>query len=377
MSGLLDITANKSESWWKIVDGRVVYYKSITKTFYLPAIARKFNGDSNITTSTGSSGGASSSSGISSTGGINGGSNYLVDIWADLDKTAKTVAAGAQVAVNPSAGSITVTGTPFQVRHMEDWVKDLSNQLSQQVSISLQIYNVKLNSEDNYNWNPAVIFKGATGVLGFSLTGIQAPAVTSGITGLNFGVSILDNALSGKTTEYSGSQLAFKALSTIGSVTEKINRTVITLNGQSVPIQVANTQGYLASSSSTVTANVGVTTASIPGSLTTGFTAMLLPRIVNGKVILSMAMSQSVSNGFTSVGDPGARIQTPNFDNNTFEQSVSLTPGSALLLTDLQQDNTSSINNGVGTATNYALGGGIDKVLNKQIQAIVITAKIL
>lgn len=377
LSGLLDITASKSNSWWKVVDGRVVYYKSITKTFYLPAIARKFNGDSTITTSTGASGGSSSSSGISTSGGINSGSNYLVDIWADLDKTAKTVAVGAQVAVNQSAGSITITGTPFQVRHMEDWVKDLSSQLSQQVSISLQIYNVKLNNEDNYNWDPAVIFKSATGVFGYSLSGIQAPAVTAGTTPLSFGVSVLNNALSGKTTQYSGSQLAFKALSTIGHVTEKINRTVITLNGQPVPIQVANMQGYLASSTTTVTPNVGATTALTPGSITTGFTAMLLPRIVNGKVILSMAMSQSSSNGFTSISSGGSTIQNPNIDSNTFQQSVSLTPESALLLTDLQQDNTTSINNGVGNAKNYALGGGIDKVLNKHIQAIVITAKIL
>lgn len=378
LSGLLDITASKSGSWWKIVDGRVVYYKSITKTFYLPAIARRFIGESTITTSTGASGsGSSSSSGISSTGGINSGSNYLVDIWADLDKTAKTVAAGAQVSVNESAGSITITGTPFQVRHMEDWVKDLSSQLSQQVSISLQIYNVKLNNEDNYNWDPAVIFKSATGVLGYSLSGIQSPAVTSGTTPLSFGVSVLNNALSGKTTQYSGSQLAFKALSTIGHVTEKINRTVITLNGQPVPIQVANIQGYLASSTTTITSSVGATTALTPGSITTGFTAMLLPRIVNGKVILSMAMSQSSSNGFTSISSGGSTIQNPNVDSNTFQQSVSLTPDSALLLTDLQQDNTSSINNGVGTAKNYALGGGADKVLNKQIQAIVITARIL
>ena len=381
LSGLLDVAANKSSAWWKVIDGKVSFYRTETKTFYLPAIARKFTGDNTITTSTGgsSSGGAggATSSGATSAGGANSTSNYSVDIWADLDKTAKTVGSGAQVSVNQSSSSITVTGTPAQIRHVEDWVRGLSDQMSQQVAISVRVYSIKLTNEDNYNWSPSVIFKAASGVLGYSIKGPQTPLVVSGNTPFNLGVSLLSNATSGNSTQYSGSQLAFQALSTLGHVVENINQTVVTLNGQPAPIQMATQQGYLASSSTTQTANVGSTSTLIPGTITTGFTAMFLPRIVNGKVILGMTMVNSSSNGFTNISSGGSTIQNPNIDSNTFQQSVSLTPGDALLLTGLQRDNGSANKSGVGSPDNYVLGGGVDNNMGKQVVAIVITAKIL
>jgi len=381
LSGLLDVAANKSSAWWKVVDGRVVFFRTETKTFYLPAVARKYSGDSTIVSSSGGNSTTSSTSGVSSgatsSGGANSVSNYIVDIWTDLASTAKTVGAGAQVTVNQSAGSVTVTGTPLQVRRVEEWVKSLGDQLSQQVAISVQIYSIKLTNESNYNWNPNVIFKSASDVLGFSITGPQVPAIVSGKTPFNLGVNILNNTSSGKTSQYSGSDLAFQALSTLGKVIENINQTVVTLNGQPAPIQIANQQGYLASSSVTVTANVGTTASLTPGTVTTGFTAMFLPRIVNGKVILGMTMTNSSSNGFTTSTSGGSTIQNPNIDTSTFQQSVSLTPGDALLLTGLQRDSGSVNKSGVGTPDNYALGGGVGTGSGKQVVAIVITAKIL
>lgn len=374
VSGLLDIVANKTSSWWHVVDGRVSFYQSETKTFYLPAIARKYVGDSTIA-STSSSSGTGSSSQASS--GANSISTYTIDFWADVEKTAKAVASGAQVSVNSSSSSITVTGTPSQVRHVQEWTRGLADQLSQQVAVSVQIYSVKLKNEDNYNWNPSVLFKPASGLFNINLAGPQSPSVVSGANPLKLGVSIISNAISGRSTQYNGSQLAFQALSTIGNVIENLNQTVVTLNGQPAPIQIANQQGYLASSATTLTPNVGATTTLTPGNITTGFTAMFLPRIVNGKVILGVTMTNSTSNGFTTTTSGGSSISSPNIDVNTFQQSVSLTPGDALMLTGLQRDALSASKSGVGKADNYALGGGVDNSTNKQVVAIVITAKIL
>lgn len=377
LSGLLDDAANKAGVWWKFADGRISFYRTETKTFYLPAIANKSSGSSSISASSGASGSGSNTS--TTAGGAAATSNYVVDVWGDLEKTAKTVGGSAQVVANASAGSLTVTGTPTQVRNVEEWVKNLSDNLSQQVAITVHVYKVKVTNEDNYNWNPSVVFKSLTANYGFTLAAPQAPAVVSGMTPMNLAVNVLQTA-TGATAQLSGSQLAFQALSTLGRVTETVQQTVVTLNGQPAPLQVANQTTYLAST--TMGAATAIGTAPVPptltpGTITTGFTAMFLPRIVNGKILLVMNLTSSSLIGLGSVGSGGSNIQTPNVDLSTFQQSVSLTPGAALLLTGLQQDNGKTNRSGVGSPNNFAFGGGVDDNVGKQLIAIVITAKVL
>lgn len=364
VAGLLDIAANKAGVWWKFVDGKVVFYRTETKTFYLPTNSRKSTASSSITTSSESGSGASVTS------------DYLVDVWSDIEKTAKAVSSGAQVYANPSAGSLTVTGTPAQVRVVEDWIKGLTAQLSQQVAITIHMYLVKMTNEDTYNWDPSVVFSKASGTYGFSISPPTQLIPTGGATPATLGVSVLTGA-PGKWGQYSGSQAALLALSTLGNVSETLQQTVITLNGQPAPIQVANKQGYLVSSVTTQTANVGSSTTQVVGTITTGFTATFLPRIVNGKVVLNMTMITSTLNGITTVGTAESPVQAPNIDVNTFHQSVSLTPGDALLLTGLQQDKSHMANNGVGTPENALLGGGVNNTTSKSMIAIVVSAKVL
>lgn len=375
VSGLLDIAANKGGVWWKFVEGKVVFYRTETKTFYLPTNSRKSLGNSTIATNSGGSGGAASSGSISSSG-ASITSDYTVDVWGDMEKTAKAVGGSAQVVANASVGSLTVTGTPAQVRAVEEWIKGLTEQLSQQVAITVRMYRIKVTKEDTYNWDPSIVFKKAAGTYGFTLTPGTALIPISGATPVGLGVSVLAGAPGG-WGQYSGSQAAFQALSTLGDVSETMQETFVTLNGQPAQKQIANQQGYLASSATTQTANVGSTTTQTPGTITTGFTATFLPRVVNGKIILSMTMTNSSLIGITTVGTAASPIQTPNVDQNTFQQNVSLTPGDALLLTGLQQDKSKSSNSGVGSATNVLLGGGINNNTDKSMIAIVISAKVL
>jgi type IVB pilus formation R64 PilN family outer membrane protein len=372
LSGLLDVVANKSGVWWKFSDGRLIFYRTETKTFYLPAISRKSAGGSSITTITGTG-----SAGTTASGGATSTSDYMVDVWGDLEKTARTVGGGAQVVANASLGSLTVTGTPTQVRDVEEWAKNLSDNLSQQVSITVNIYSVNVTHEDNYNWSPSVVFKSLSA--GVTLAGPQVPAVLSGLTPLNIAATVLQTA-TGNAANYSGSQLAVQALSTLGQVTETMRQTVVTLNGQPAPMQVANQQSYLASTTPGAATTIGaapVPPTLTPGQITTGFTGMFLPRIVNGKILMTMHMVSSTLKNMGSAGSGGSFIQTPNVDTSTFPQSVSLTPGDSLLLTGLQLDNGSSNHSGVGSPSNYALGGGADNSTGKKLIAIVITAKVL
>ena len=380
LNGLLDQMAQKTGVWWKFSDGKAIFFRSESKTFYLPTIARSFEGKSTITTNStsasGSSSGGTSSASASATSssGADSVSHYDVNLWKDIETTAKTVGKGADVAVNAAAGSITVTGSPAEVRHMEQWVKTLSDQLSQQIQIDIDIYTVAVDSEENYSWNPNVIFK-STGNLGFNVAGISAPTVLGAATAMNIGASVINSS------NYAGSTAAVKALSTIGKVTQKLHQQAIAMNGQPTPIQDAKQQSYLAQSGTTNTANVGSTTTLTPGSFTVGFTAMFVPRIINGKVVLGMSMTNSVLNSLKTItsgsGSNQSSIQTPDIGTTTIQNTVTLTPGDALLLTSLANDTGSNQNNGVLSPFFYLLGGGFDSASGKKIVAIVVTAKVL
>lgn len=380
LAGLLDVAANKAGAWWRWENGQVVFYRTRSRTFYLTAIAEKFNANSTITTnsdaggnsSNGSdiSGGTTSQSSLSSSGGIMANSIYTVDFWTDVQKTLTSVADGASIAVNPSARSVTVTGSPAQVGQVADWVKNLNDQLAQQIEITVRTFKVKVDHADNYNWNPSVIFK-ASDVVGLTLSGAQAPAIASGMTAAQLGLAVTGNG------RFDGSTAALQALSTLGEVVEINKQTAVTLNGQPILLQSANTQGYIASVSSVATANAGTTTTLTPDSVTAGTTWVFLPQISNGKIILGMNLTRSVNNGFTSFTSGEMTVQTKNVDSDSYKQSVSLTPGDALLLSTLTQETGSTNKSGTGSPNNPILGGGFANVRGSTLTGVVITVRIL
>jgi type IVB pilus formation R64 PilN family outer membrane protein len=389
VSGLLDVVAEKEGVWWKFEDGRVQFYRTMTKTIYMPAIGKHSNIKSSIIASGGpttgvSTGqlttGSSSGDGGTSTGSSAVTSDYDIDIWKAIANTAKTVAGGsgpgaAQISASASLGGVTVTGTPTQVRHVEEWAKSLSDNLSQMVKITVTLYTVTLNAEDNYAWNPQVAFNKLSSVYGLSLGGASIPPVASGLSPFALGAKVLNTGSS--TSSLNGSQLVFNALSTLGKVSSVKTWSMVALNGQVGTVQLANQVTYAAQSGSTATANVGTTSTLTPGVVTTGLTGTIQPRIINGKITLAMDLTDSVLNGIATFTSGGSSIQEPSISVSALPSSVSLTPGTELLATGVTQNNGAVTKNGTGSASNPVLGGGTDATTGQTLIAVDISAEVM
>jgi len=392
VKGLLDYAANEEGLWWKLDDGAVEFYRTVTKTFYIPIINRKSNGNSSIVSQTGGSGsssgsgsagglgGASSGSGGSGSSGSSGSSNdndsYDIDFWKNIDQTVKAIAGAnggsdAEVAADASLMSITVTGSPMQVKKVETWAKGITDRFSQQILLTMQSYSVTLSNEDNYNFSPTTIFNKMSTKYGLSLASAGAPPVTGSLA------PMIVSATGGSGSKFSGSEVAFSALSTLGHVSEGITQSVMTMNGQPASIQVANQVTYLASSGSSLVANAGSSSQLTPGVVSSGLTVKFHPYVVNGKVLVTVDMSDIVLNGIDQITSDGSTIQTPNTSPTTFEESASLTPGSAMVLSTIKIDNSAVNRSGTGSAFNPLLGGGVDGTRGKKLVAIVITARVL
>ncbi|MDA8153085.1 MAG: PilN family type IVB pilus formation outer membrane protein [Acidithiobacillus sp.] len=409
VAGLLNYVTAKDGLWWKYRNGAVHIYRTETETFSIPALAWSTKASGSIIAAAGASG--SGSSGGMMGGGMMGGGSAMggvggamglssgssqgnistgttdivntsdVNVWKNLEKTAQTVAGGAaRVMADSSTGTLTVTGTPPQISQVRQWVRGLTRQLERQVIISVHVYNVQMNSGQNYGLNLSGVFNNIGKQYGVSLQGVAPPTATGGgmsnTTPMALGANVLSSA-SGAMSQYSGSQVAVQALATLGNVTQVFSRSAMSMNGEPAPIQVAQQTSYLAENSTTQTANVGATSGLIPGTVTTGFTAIFLPRIDNGQVLLGMNMTISNLVSLNTISSGQESIQVPTVDSSTFQQSVSLKPGQTLLLTGYSQSGGDTSHNGVGSPYLPLLGGGANASTSKQMIAIVITAKIL
>jgi len=391
LSGLLDQVDSGLGVYHRVrEDGSILFFSTETKSFSIPALnwATNNKGQISSASSTGSSGGGGSgpsggSGGAISTSGtgqITVSNETTVDVWKSLQATAQSVAgAGAQVVADSSNGMLIVTGTPPQMARVSSWVRELSQSLQRQVAIDVKVYSINLNQEDNFGFNPTVVFNNLGQRYGFKVSGAPAPAVSSGVTPFSFGANVLTPSGATPGQGFYGSNAVLQALSTLGRTSLVISRSAVTLNGQAAPIQQALQTGYLASSSTTpsTTSGVAPTTTLTPGSITTGFTAMVLPRVADGRIILGMNMTLSSLLSLNQVSSNGSMIQTPTVTLSTAEQSVALKPGQTLMLTGLQQAGNSTTDNGVGDPNFKALGGGRDTQHGNQMLVIMVTARLI
>lgn len=384
VKGLLDYAANEDGIYWNLQGGTVKFFRTLSKTFYIPALNRSTTGTNSIKaqSTANSSGAAGGLGGAGATGGgaagggsssgLNASTTTTVDFWKTIEQTVKTVAGtDAQVAVDPSFMSVTVTGTPMQVHNVEKWVKGISDHASQKVLITMQTYRVTLSNEDYINWNPQAIVSKMSSAYNFALTGAGAPPVAGSLA-----PAVL-SAGAGSGSRLNGSKVAFGALSTLGHVKEGITQSTMTLNGQPSIIQVGNNRTYIASNGSTQTANVGSTTQTTPGVVSSGFTVNFTPNVINDTVYLQMDLNNITLNAIDQLTSNGEITQLPNISPTLITESAALRPGEAMLLSSITIDNTNATHSGTFTPYNPLLGGGVDGTRSKQLIAVVVTATVL
>lgn len=386
IKGLLEVVAEKEGVWQKFEDGREQFYRTMTKTIYMPAIARHNKGASAIIASGGPQMGTttgqqtSSSGGDSSSGSSSSSSDYDLDVWKSISDTAQTVAGGkgqsgaAIVTASAALGGVTVTGTPTQVRHVEEWARNLSENMSQLVKVSITLYTVTLNHEDNYSFNPNIAFQKLASAYGLSLAGPTVPAISAaGTSGFSLGAKVASTS----TNSLAGSSLVYNALSTLGKISSVKTWTTLALNNQVANVQMANQVTYLAESGSTATANVGTTSTLTPGVVTTGLTGTLRPSIVNGKITLAMDLTDSVLNSITTASSNGSQIQTPNVSVSALPSSIALKPGQSLLATGVTETSGTITQNGTFVPSNPLLGGGTGATHDQTLVVVNISAEVM
>ncbi|AJY38454.1 PilN family type IVB pilus formation outer membrane protein [Burkholderia humptydooensis] len=385
LSGLLDAACARFGVFWKYEQGAIRFFFTDTRTFQVNAIP----GDSSLNasvvsgaTSDGTSGGSGGSG-----GGLNGASSGTTGLTAN--NTANTavnsqlsVFNGLQSAIqsmlsrygssvaSPATGSISVTDTPDVLERVAAFMAQQNRSLSRQVLLNVTVLSVSLKAGDAYGIDWSLVYK--TMSAGFNITNPFNPVSLTNPADLS--ATVLS-----PTSRFNGTKLLIRALSQQGTVRRKTSASVTTLNNQPVPVQVATQTGYLASVSTTNTANVGSSTALTPGTVTTGFNMTLLPHVLDdGTVMLQFSTNISslleLKEVSSSTGGSGAaRIQTPDVDMRNFLQRVAMKSGETLVISGYEGTNDSLDERGVGTPKMIALGGGYEAQRAREVIVILIT----
>ena len=379
LSGLLDVMAAQAGCYWSYSpDDGVRFYLTKTHVFNVSAIP----GTSDVSTSVSNAGSSAQSSGGSTSSSGNAGSTSQtasmtssVDVYKQVKGDVEAImnqqsssASGlaatvhASYSVNPAAGQIVVTGTPAQIAAVGAYVKQLNAQLQQNVLIDVHVYAVSTNNSNDVSLN----IQGAISSLlnstaaKFTLGSTAAPV--SGAT--QAGLSLVSGNFS--------AQAVAQALATVGNVSLVTSGSVLALNGQPTPMQVAQQRSYVASASVTTTANVGSSATITPGQYTTGFSGNFLPLVRGDDVMLQYSINLTQDLGLQTFSSSGTTIELPNLATQAFQQRVVVRSGQTLVISGFEQSGSTDNRQGVGNPNFLGLGGARSASTSRTALVIVM-----
>jgi type IVB pilus formation R64 PilN family outer membrane protein len=377
--GLLDTASARFGVYWKYVDGTIHFFHTDSRTFQINTVPADASLTANVTSGSASTGGVSSGgsggggggggSGGGNSGGVNTNNSQNTGITARLsvyDSIQKSITAMlssyGKVVTSPSTGTITVVDTPDTLDRVASFIEGENKSLARQVVINVTVLSVTLNDSDQYgiNWN--LVYGSLNRTYGITNTIAAADGSTS------FSAGVIGSS------KFSGSSLVIDALSKQGKVRRGTTASVVTLNNQPVPVQVATQTSYLASSQTTLAAQVGSQTTLTPGVVTAGFNMSILPHVLtNGTVLLQFSTDISTLREIRTVTSNGSTIEMPSLDTRNFMQRVSMKSNETLILSGFEQTDDNLSQQGVGHPKNFLLGGGTTASANKEVIVILIT----
>lgn len=376
--GLLDTAVARFGVSWKYEDGVIRLFHTEPRTFQIAAIPGDSAFTANVVSGAVSTGGVSSSAtggvggggGGGATGGVNANNSQnttvasRLSVFSSVESTVRTMLSPyGRVSASPATGAITVVDTPESLDQIAAFIDHENKVLSRQVVINVTVLSVSLAENDEYGINWDLVYRtlhreyDIVNRFATSLPG--ATSFTAGVVG---------------SSRFSGSALVIDALSRQGKVRRQTTASVVTLNNQPVPVQVARQTSYLQSTQTSVVAQVGTVTSLTPGTVTSGFNMSVLPNVLsNGTVLLQFSGDLSTLRQIRPVGDTSNRIETPELDTRSFLQRVAMRSNETLVISGFEQIDENLDRQGVGEPRNMLLGGGFKAGANKDVIVILIT----
>ncbi|WP_244122435.1 PilN family type IVB pilus formation outer membrane protein [Burkholderia multivorans] len=386
LNEIMDMVVSRLGVSWRPDDDRhsIRIYNIDTQTFPVHLIASGTDGSdtdmrsefqSGTTQVNGVSSSQAGGSGASSGSGSGSSSTMQTTVvalktslWKEIQSNLETIAGKGNVSVAPSMGSVTVTASRARLDAAKRYIDSKNKLFDKFVTFNVQLISVTFTNTDStgVSWN--ALYKTLTGKYGISVANSFA-APTNAINGA---FSILSTSGS----PWAGTQAIVSALNEQGSARLLRSTQLPTMNLNAVATQTGEQQSYLASTSTTQTAQVGSSTALQPGTINTGFNISMFPYIrEDNKIQLRMNINLSSLKGQPRVVESnGSKAELPDISLplNT-SNTIRVRPGDTVMLAGQDYDDENSTRDGAGTAKFFGFGGGVNVTRSRTMLVVLIT----
>src|SRR3990167_8318037 len=378
---VLTTITSKAGVFWSYENNSIKIFSAETKIYALDAPIGSYNLSNNITAVANSS-----NSGSQST--TNGTSQISMDYatkagspWDSAVTTIKSMLSSTgHLDTNPVEGYVTITDNPERQRSIAQYINKINDKTNKKIAIRIDVYDVQTDAGSQHGFDINAVAKALGGKVGW-LSAAQASVGASGAA----------NQLVFKD---GSRQSVFNALNTIGKTTQTTGTTVYTISGQPAPIQNAIQQNYLRSMSTTTDNNNGKTVSMDPGTVTTGYSMMVTPRIEsNNEILINLNLQLSTLLKMDRLNsDPSGTnndsnnnngtnqsqfIQLPMVHTKSFAENMILRSGQTILIAGFQNDAVGIDQNSIGDPAFWALGGSKATQRTKSTTVVVVTPYVI
>jgi type IVB pilus formation R64 PilN family outer membrane protein len=365
VKGALDLIASKSGYVYTIRGTNIYWQAFITKSFdiaFMPGssdymMGKAASASGSLMTAGGGGGASTTVAGIIDDSSSSQYSNLkgTLSVWKDLEATIKELMSpDGKVITSEATTTITVKDRPSNIELISRFIANMNNNLSKQVLIKVQVLEVQLTSDYTYGINWDIVQNAFAGsnwaIIGNFGTPVTITSLTGGTTPPIYGIQA--NKAIGNQTWWGA---LLNALTQQGKVSVVTEPRVVCLNNQVSVIRIASSEGYIASVQNTSTGGGGTSTAAqntvtsqiTPGTLITGLTLYVLPKIMNNKIYLQVNADLSNKVSLQAISSttgttPGAAstapiIQVPKVTQKQFNQRSMIKSGDTLVLSGFRQ----------------------------------------
>jgi type IVB pilus formation R64 PilN family outer membrane protein len=380
---VLNQISNKYGLFWQYneKDNNINIFAIETQVYELDAPLGAFKINNTVNSTSEASGDSGGSGGSTAIGGSSQ-MNLAYDVeaespWsASVNTITNMLSARGSMTDNPVEGYVTVIDNPNVQAKIAQYVKKINVKNNKKIAIRIDVYDVETTQTSDYGLDVNALV---------DVLGDEVNIVSNSSSIFNTDAKDAMSSITFSTGSGSDHDAVFKALNTLGKTSEVTGATIYTISGQPAPIQSVLQTTYLASSTTTVNDGGDNTTTLEPGTVVTGYSMTVTPKIQsNNQILVNLNLQLStlldmitLKSEDTAQGEGGETIQGPEIHSKNFLENMVLESGQSLLIAGFQEKTIKSVTASPGSINNWVAGGSKSTSNTVTTTVIVVTPYVI